>query len=534
MFQNKKIIKKNILYCIAFGIAVFMHFFRLGDVPYGIHIDEAGMGYDAYCLANYSVDRYLNRFPVYMINFGGGQSALYTYLTALLIKITGTFNIWIIRLPGAIIAMLAWFSGIRIIRKCMGENQGLLAAFLLAIFPYFSMQSRFGLDCNLLFGISTIGIYYLFVAEEKKKAFYFIFAGFIWGICYYTYALSYIGNTLFILAVLIYWLWHKKITWKNCFCFAIPLVLLAIPLLLVVVINSFGMPQIETPFFTIPELPNYRGREIVFTSLLRNFCIAWKDILSRDWLPYNALEYFYTMYVLSIPFAILGVLQLLRNVRRNLHDKKYSVNMIFFFLLCSWTMVGMVLGGDGPNINKLNGIFFAVFYCVLYGMQYTWQLLNQFFCSEWAEKKLPWLIRQWSAKILTLVLLSLYLIHFVLFANTYFNKYPVEEYPQFLFADTYEELMEFIESETGEPKSVYVDAADIYYFLSAKVNPYELEWIDQNVESHWKYLFGLPNEMNENCIYIVRDTNEKISEQLEERSFAVYHSGMYNCYYIKE
>ena len=33
-------------------------------------------------------------------------------------------------------------------------------------------------------------------------------------------------------------------------------------------------------------------------------------------------------------------------------------------------LLGMVVGGSGPNINRLNGIFFALFFCVLYGIRY--------------------------------------------------------------------------------------------------------------------------------------------------------------------
>lgn len=100
--EQKLIEHRRSIYCLMFGIALLMHFFKLSEVPYGLHVDEAGITYDAYCLANYSVDLYLNRFPVYLINFGGGQSALNAYLVAALIKLTGDINPWIIRLPGDI------------------------------------------------------------------------------------------------------------------------------------------------------------------------------------------------------------------------------------------------------------------------------------------------------------------------------------------------------------------------------------------------------------------------------------------------
>ncbi len=58
-------------------------FFRLDSLPEGLHIDEVGLGYDALCLSKYGVDRYLEPWPLYMINAGGGSSILYTYLCTL-------------------------------------------------------------------------------------------------------------------------------------------------------------------------------------------------------------------------------------------------------------------------------------------------------------------------------------------------------------------------------------------------------------------------------------------------------------------
>ena len=70
--------KTKILFTIILIIAIFTRLYRIDELPQGIHVDEAGIAYDAYCFANYGVDRYLNKMPVYMINFGLGQSALYT------------------------------------------------------------------------------------------------------------------------------------------------------------------------------------------------------------------------------------------------------------------------------------------------------------------------------------------------------------------------------------------------------------------------------------------------------------------------
>ena len=72
MENVKKIIVNNkikILFTIILLIAIFIRIYRVQEIPHGLNVDEAGMAYDAYCLANYGTDRYLNHLPVYLINF---------------------------------------------------------------------------------------------------------------------------------------------------------------------------------------------------------------------------------------------------------------------------------------------------------------------------------------------------------------------------------------------------------------------------------------------------------------------------------
>ena len=68
-------------YGILFLLALFLRIYRLSELPYGIHIDEAGMGYDAYAVSNWGLDRYYKFRPVYFINYGGGR-AFFTGIAA--------------------------------------------------------------------------------------------------------------------------------------------------------------------------------------------------------------------------------------------------------------------------------------------------------------------------------------------------------------------------------------------------------------------------------------------------------------------
>ncbi len=84
--KYKSSILNIICFIVIFIVAVFLRVYKLENIPSGVNVDEAGMAYDAFCLSKFMVDRALNKFPVYFINFGGGQSILYGYVTAIFIK----------------------------------------------------------------------------------------------------------------------------------------------------------------------------------------------------------------------------------------------------------------------------------------------------------------------------------------------------------------------------------------------------------------------------------------------------------------
>ena len=76
----QKIKWNTVIFVLIISIACFVRIYKIEEIPAGIHVDEAGMAYDAFCISIFGVDRALNHLPVYFINFGGGQSALYTYI----------------------------------------------------------------------------------------------------------------------------------------------------------------------------------------------------------------------------------------------------------------------------------------------------------------------------------------------------------------------------------------------------------------------------------------------------------------------
>lgn len=169
MWKEKAIKAEGIIYGLIFLLALFLRVYRLNDLPYGIHMDEAGMGYDAYSLANWGLDRYYKFYPVYFINFGGGQSVLYGYSCAFLLKFF-KLSVTLLRTPAVISGMMTWLFGTLLIKENIGRKgwNCRLSAFgrLPVLHP--DLQIRDGCFWFSWYGVSTL--YCLTKAIQAERA----------------------------------------------------------------------------------------------------------------------------------------------------------------------------------------------------------------------------------------------------------------------------------------------------------------------------------------------------------------------------
>ena len=525
-YLQRKRLLKALWFLFCFTLAAIVRIYKISDIPYGIHIDEAGMGYDAWSLQKYHVDRWLDSFPVYLSNFGDGQSALYTYLCAVFIHFLGggAWDIVWMRLPGIILNLVAYIAGIQIIGKIFEEKWKLFSAFLLAILPYFIMQCRFGLDCNLLVSMLTISLFFLCISLEHRKIWLFLLTGIFYGLTYYTYVLSYIPNTLLLLLMTLYLFSKDKRLLPKLLCVWIPAGLIAFPLFLVVLINQFDLPQIEVGLITITKLVHYRGGEfdLQLPLVLKNSGMVLSSILSKDYLPYNAFNKYYTMYGISIPFIVVGFYDCTKHAINNIKEKSKDIDysVILWSTFTLYFIFGCLLGGDNANVNKMNGIFFPQFFLLVWGIRKVY---------DWFEKKYVK-----SVKIYMSLLCAVYLLSFTSFTHYYFVDYAKDIYPQSLFEDTYAGILEHLRENHLEQNRIYVpESSYIYYLLSADRNPYELTIYDGWISEIDNFYFSFPDEVDPAAVYIIRDTDLRyFGDALLKNGLELqYSEGMRQCYY---
>ena len=494
------------------GLFVFLLTFNLGNIPNGLHVDEAGMAYDALNLSRYGVDRFLYQNPVYFINFGGGQNALYTYLASIVIDILG-FSVENIRLPAILLSFISAYCFVSMMKKEKGKLSGVITLFLLVCLPFSIMHSRWGLESYLLFPMIIISCYFLYQALTKHKKRWFIFSGISFGLTLYTYAVSYLILPIFLAIVLLYGLYSKKIKWSECFLLGIPLFILALPLILMLAVNNGLINEIKTPFLSIPELFFYRGSEFSLQNIWKNFNI-FGILFSNDGLIYNAFKEYGTVYYFSIPFCIYGFILVCKNTIQAIKEKKINLDGIMLALFISVFLITMTL--DGPNINRANAIYFPLIYFIIMGI------------SALISKK------NWSGY----VILTMYLIMFLSFGHYYFKEYPKEVHDTYFFVSEEDIASALSFASQSDADKIYVIDESyhqpyIYTMLALEMDPYtfnEKKIMDgNNIIQVDKYYFRL-DEIKKGNIYIFLKENQ-IPEEIKNADFKTLSFGSINVYY---
>ena len=348
--------KNSFIFLLILFLCIVLRVYKLYDVPQGIHIDEAGMFVDAISLAETGMDRHGVRFPIYLENFGQGQSIMYAYLLIPFIKIFGN-SIILIRIPSLFFGVLTVIFGYFIAKEVYDEKKSLLFMFLLAICPYFIQSSRIGLDCNLFLSFLVIGLFFYIRAIKNSNNCLFCLSGFIFGLSLYTYALSYIVIPVFMLCSLFFLLKNRFISFKNVFVVLIPILILAIPLLLFLLVNFGFMDEFSFIIFSIKRISIFRTSELGIMNVLDNL-FAILELLSYDFYDYNALKLFGTVYYSLIPFFVYGLIVLIKH-RENIVDK-----LVFLLFICCYFCLLFI---QDININKSNYIFFSIIYIVFVG-----------------------------------------------------------------------------------------------------------------------------------------------------------------------
>jgi len=530
----KKSIEKNKLFIIVFFIAMFLRLFMLGNIPGDstVYVDEAFSAYEAYSIFETGSDVHGYHNPVYLMSWGSGMSVMQSYLMIPFIAMFGLTSL-AIRLPMAIlsiIAVICWYKIGCIIR---GRGFGLLTMSMFAIMPWNIMMARWALDCNMF--VSFMSVFLLFfymsineVNDNKKRGIYLVLSALFFGLSLYTYAAMWTIMPLLIFSLVIYYLYKRRMRLDIYFIISAVLVaLLAVPLILFIFVNFEIMDPIITDFISIPKI-YFRNSDLSgsFKSIItraQDFFIML--IKQDDGRKLNVTKYYGLFYPFGMALALIGMGFSLHkamdkyfgflwsssedrkdteaSTKEDTHMKKEAENVSLEFPLWVMLICGVIVASSlEATFNRVNIILIPL----------------TFFIAV-ATYEIPMLFTDRACKKISSVLFLTYAVFLVFFFAYYITDY--DEIVEEVNGKGMEYALEYVKENLEESTNVYVLSSylyiDIAYYTALSPTVYKDTVVYAEPEgelpspiSFGNYDFstqfndgdGLPDSIEEGAMYL--------------------------------
>ncbi|AEI39241.1 ArnT family glycosyltransferase [Paenibacillus mucilaginosus] len=459
--SKKRIDRKyfyTLIICLIIGILVRVLF--INSIPPGLNQDEASIGYDAYSILHYGIDRNGISYPFHLISWGSGQNALYAYLTIPFIYFFGLSPLTT-RLTSIVFGIIGLILFYFFMKRITTQRVAVIAFALLTICPWHIMISRWALEANLFPTIVLISVFFLVKSFSNKKL--LPISSITFAISMYAYGTSYFFVPTFLMITYLYMLKHKVILIKDALINALVFITFSFPILLFIAINKLEMASIKLGIFTIPRLTGESRMDQISSvfqtdflkTSINNFTQFFRIFLTQnDGLPSNSIEPFGYMYLISFPFFVIGFWEILVNIKKR---EFHGINIVMFWFLVSILMTFIA----NVNINRINIIFFPTIIIIAVGINKLYQ-----------------------NKSLGTVAVS-FTMFFVLFSYSYFIEYPKKISSRFY--ESFGEAISYAATQTDQ--HIYItekiNMPYIYVLFYQKINPYEYKntVVFQNPES---------------------------------------------------
>ena len=363
------------------------------------------------------------------------------------------------------------------------------------------MKSRWGLESNIFPDFVLYAIYFIVKFIKTNNVSKLYIASILLGISSYTYGTSYFFLPIFCIIMYIYLLYTKKVNIKNVILSFSIIFIIALPIMLYIIINTFDLNQIDLGIITIPKLPVNRYEEQtsifngnILTKSIKNFVKSLKLLLTQDdGLSWNCIPGFGFFYIISIPFLVYGIIYSIKNKEE---IKKYE-SVIDIWFISSFLLMFVL---NEVNINRINVLIYPLIYYVINGIYIVVAKRNIISNS---------------------IILIVYIAFFVMFMCSYIFLKPANNYT---FVDNIKEVIEYVEKV--KDRKIYIEYAFkepyIYVLYYTKYNTHDfidsVQYIDKenlgkfdNIKSFGRYNFYIPDDQEKypDAVFVVKKKKNK-------------------------
>lgn len=411
MFKNKY--KFFLPLFSIFVVALLLRIYKLDSVPYGFHIDEAKVGWNAYSILKTGRDDKGNLFSVYYDSFGDFRPAGLIYLVVPSVAIFGN-TILAVRLPFAIVGALTILAIFFLVLEIFGKQKkdlAKIAAIMLAFNPWHIIASRATSESIIVIFLTIWGLYFFIKLYRSDSWRDMLLSLFSLLLAFFFYHNIRVLAPVFVLFLIFLYriIFLRKIKFKQ---------LLVTVSLILVTLLIFSSPEargrasqvsLKSDFkvlYEVTKMPNEEGPNHVFiarafhnrlSSYIRRFVEEYREYFGTNFLTGDSVKPIRYMVPQTGLLTYIELILVLIGVFFTSRKKELLIVLGLLFVA---PLPAAVTLEDTPNIQR--AILMIPFLVIIAAYGY-YELL-----------KLP---RKW--KFLSIFVIIGYFLNFVYFSHMY-------------------------------------------------------------------------------------------------------------------
>ena len=477
--------KLNLALILIFLLAVLLRFYRLGDIPVGLHKDEAFLGYNAYAILNTGKDISGNFLPLHLASFLYSPAG-YSYFSIPFIKFFD-LSVFSVRFASALFGSLTLLTTYFLTKELFGsKNHSLkignwkleipeIACLFLAVSPWHINLSRTATENTIVVFFISLGVL-LYLHWLKRNSSWLLFLSFIsFGITILVYQAPRSFLPIFIPVMMLFFLRKQEDKKNMVMPIMLYIAMIVIPLFFVLSspvlslrIRTVSIFATEQTQLVLDEQIREDGVSQVprfITRVFHNKVVGYSQQFLQNYFKHFTYDFLFTdqgfparyhiplvglIYIVELPLLLAGIIFLLTNKNR-----------AGLFLL-SWVAlapIGSSLAFDDvPNLQRTLLIFPSLSILSAFGLLYILSLCKQ---------------RPKVAKGITIFIAMAFTCNVLFYLHQYYTHAPL--YRPWYRNDGYKELVKKVNTLMPNYKKVVVtdreSSPTIFFLFYGKYSP---------------------------------------------------------------
>ena len=292
----------------------------------------------------------------------------------------------------------------------------------------------------------------------------------------------------------------------------------ALPVLLFAYALLFHTDPIHFLGFTIAPISGNRMEELSLSALWPNMVHNLKTTLTYSIFPMDSVDKFYTLYPVSIPFILLGLLCAVYDFGNSFRKHRFHFSTIYLlYFVCASVVVALT---STDHLYRANSFYICYLYFFLRGLQACCHFLTVY------------------RKAFVTILAYGYVLWVAAFMRYYYSMYSMLDlysYANSFYFAGIPNIVTYLDEYLPDAE-LYADCVNVEEFLYFyyPISPYErvpLSASEEAGEATPHYIVDGATPLTPHTAYIVRRENQEFIDHINDSGFT-YHTVEFAPYYL--